>query len=64
MGEILKADIAINGSPKIIISTDTDLGREILKSKFNKIEVTIEVTKVLDKVIPEGSIVISFDSTL
>lgn len=59
MNEILQADIAINGSPKIIISTDSDLGREILKSKFNKIEITTEVTKILGKVIPEGSIVIS-----
>lgn len=56
---ILDVDIQINGGVKLIISSDSDLGRELLKGKFTKIEVTTEVMKTVDKTIPAGSLVIS-----
>lgn len=56
---ILDTNVTMNGSVKIIISTDSPLGKEILKRKFSKIEVTSSPLNLGDKTIPIGSIVIS-----
>lgn len=58
MNGILNVEIAMNGKIKLIITTDNDLGREILKRKFSKVEVTTKVESLVGKIIPEGSIVI------
>lgn len=59
MTGILNVEIAMNGKIKLIINTDNDLGREILKRKFSTIEVTTKVESLVGKVIPEGSLVIT-----
>lgn len=57
--DILDVNVTINGKVRIIISTDSDLGKEILKRKFSKIEVTNSAINLGDRVIPVGSIVVT-----
>jgi len=56
---IFETQATVNGKAKLIISSETELGKLILKSKFSKIEVTSQAMQVGDKTIPIGSVVIS-----
>jgi|GEM_PF-5861971 len=60
--DILEINVAVNGSTKIVISAKNDLGREVLKSikpGNSVVEITSDVTQIMGKPIPEGSIIIT-----
>lgn len=62
MNNLLETEITINGSPKLVITAKSELGKSILDAGFNKIEVTKEVTTILGKVVPAGSLILSYDT--
>lgn len=60
--DLLDVNVAINGKTQIVISATADLGREILKSLNPgkcKIEVTADVTQIMGRPVPAGSIIIT-----
>jgi hypothetical protein len=61
MQDLINVDISINGKVKIILSSNNDLGKEILKQlgAGTKVEITSEPGQLMGKPIPQGSIIIS-----
>lgn len=62
MNDLLNVNIAINGKTQIVITADSDLGREVLKTikpGSCKVEVTSDITQIMGKPVPTGSIIIT-----
>ena len=56
---IFDTSATLNGKKRLIITSEDEIGKLILKAKFSKIETTTQPMQVGDQIIPIGSLMIS-----